>query len=284
MHEIQKERGLTAGFLSSDGKRFSSELATQTQKTDAAQKNFLKVLQGAARINPLFFKETFTPVETKLKELGGIREAVKAFKLTTLQAIATYNSCVNEMLHAVTEMNAYAESTCVSVSFTSIVQLLHGKEIAGQERASLNAAFSAGKFSKQLYRDWLYRVSAQNTYLKSFADLGGDDAKDMLRAKMQNADDEVTRFRNIAYDNLERSTLDAKPEEWFEASTRRIDKLMPQARARKPPLTTTPKTEEHHYGLRIYNASGIRRQRRGPPHCCGPCHPHRRAPALRGEH
>ena len=48
IHELQKERGYTAGFLGSKGKRFSSELAEQTDKSNSAYKNFrlFRVFRG----------------------------------------------------------------------------------------------------------------------------------------------------------------------------------------------------------------------------------------------
>ena len=47
MHEIQKERGYTAGYLGSKGKKFASELPDQIQKSDAAYKQFIATLVDA---------------------------------------------------------------------------------------------------------------------------------------------------------------------------------------------------------------------------------------------
>lgn len=221
IHEIQKERGYTAGYLGSKGKKYTSELSDQIRKTNAAAANFTSVLSKMSEDDGSLLKKLFAPFSSKVLELDNVRNAARENKIDVFQAISTYNSCINTLMASIAELNEQS-----GIFFTSILQLLHGKEIAGQERATLNAAFSSGTFSKQLYRDWLYRVSSQNTYLKSFEELGGKQAKSILQDKMKSADDEVNRFRDTAYANLEKSSLDSDPHEWFAASTRRIDKLM----------------------------------------------------------
>lgn len=221
IHEIQKERGYTAGFLGSKGARYTSELSEQIRKTEAAAHNFNETLLKMSASDGVLLKQLFSPFGSKVSELSNIRNAAKDQKIDVFQAISTYNSCINALMTAIADLNEHA-----GIFFTSILQLLHGKEVAGQERATLNAAFSAGTFSKQLYRDWLYRVSAQNTYLQSFIELGGAQAKNIFQDKMKSADSEVNRFRDAAYENLEKNSLNTDAHEWFAASTKRIDKLM----------------------------------------------------------
>ena len=221
IHEIQKERGYTAGYLGSKGKKFATELPDQIKKSDAAYKLFSATLADANAREANAYAPLFATATSRYANLSDTRSAAKDTRIDALQAIAAYGSCINEFINALSGLNAQSHT-----ALTSILQLLHGKEIAGQERATLNAAFSAGTFSKQLYRDWLYRVSAQNTYLYSFAELGGKKAQDMLQGKIKTADDEVTRYRDTAYANLEKSNLEVEPQEWFAAATRRIDSLM----------------------------------------------------------
>lgn len=221
IHEIQKERGYTAGYLGSKGKKFAVELPEQIKKSDAAYKLFTATLAEANAIERNAFAPLFSTAITKFTDLADIRSAAKDTRIDALQAISFYGNSINELITAVSNLNELSDK-----ALTSFLQLLHGKEIAGQERATLNAAFSAGTFSKQLYRDWLYRVSAQNTYLRSFTELGGKKAQDILQNKLKAADDEVNRYRDTAYANLEKSNLEVDAQEWFAASTKRIDNLM----------------------------------------------------------
>ena len=221
MHEAQKERGYTAGYLGSKGKKFAAELTEQVKKTDSAYKLFTAALAEANRQENNSFGPMFSFALTKFADLTDARAAVKDTRIDALQAIAIYNNSINEFINAIADLNEHSHK-----ALTSMLQLIHGMEIAGQERATLNAAFSAGTFNKQLYRDWLYRVSAQNTYLRSFAELGGKNAQEILQNKLKVSDDDVTRYRDKAYANLEKSNLEVDPHEWFVAATKRIDSLM----------------------------------------------------------
>ena len=193
IHEIQKERGYTAGYLGSKGKKFSVELPDQQKKSDAAYKQFAATLADANSHENNAFSPLFSSASKKFAELADVRAAARDTRIDALQAIAAYGNCINEFITAISGLNEQSHK-----ALTSILQLMHGKEIAGQERATLNAAFSAGTFSKQLYRDWLYRVSAQNTYLRSFEELGGKKAQALLQNKLKTADYDVTLYRDTA--------------------------------------------------------------------------------------
>ncbi|MEA5089709.1 methyl-accepting chemotaxis protein [Solidesulfovibrio sp.] len=226
VHELQKERGLSSGYASSRGARFGQELEQQKKRSDAARERLEPVIQAVARQKDAPFQPIFSPVLSRLQELNAAREAVSGLRFDALEVIASYNACIASMLDAVSQGMALASGTGMSLSCASILQLMRGKEIAGQERASLSGAFAAGTFGKQLYRDWLIRVSAQDTYLRSFADMGGKEARTLLEEKLRNADAEVERFRELAYANSDKPHLDVDPAAWFAAATRRIDLMM----------------------------------------------------------
>lgn len=238
IHEVQKERGYTAGYLGSKGKKFAAELPDQIQKSDAAYKQFIATLADANAHEANAFRPIFASASDKYANLADTRATARDIKIDALQAISTYGSCINQFISALSDLNAHSHK-----ALTSMLQLVHGKEIAGQERATLNAAFSAGTFNKQLYRDWLYRVSAQNTYLHSFTELGGKNAQDLLQNKLKAADSEVIRFRDTAYANLEKSNLEVEPQEWFAASTKRIDSLMEVEKAWGTHLLETARSD-----------------------------------------
>lgn len=65
----------------------------------------------------------------------------------------------------------------------------------------------------------------------------------MLQSKLNAADSEVARYRDTAYANLEKSTLEVDPQEWFAASTRRIDSLMDVEKSWGAHLLETARTD-----------------------------------------
>ncbi|MEL7639961.1 MAG: nitrate- and nitrite sensing domain-containing protein [Solidesulfovibrio sp.] len=226
VHELQKERGLSSGYVSSQGARFRQELEAQKTLGDAARARLEAVMRAVDGQADARFQTLFAPMLARLGELAATRAAVAELRFDALKVIASYNACIASMLDGVSQGMALASGTGMSLPCASILQLMRGKEIAGQERASLNGAFAAGTFSKQLYRDWLVRVSAQDTYLRSFADMGGQQARALLDDKLKHADAEVERFRELAFANSDKPRLDVDPAAWFAAATRRIDLMM----------------------------------------------------------
>ena len=85
VHELQKERGITSGFVGSKGQNFSGEIQTQRAETDkpmAALKTFLQQidtnqLDGQTRAQ-------LTDAIDKLEGLGKHREAVTALSIPPL--------------------------------------------------------------------------------------------------------------------------------------------------------------------------------------------------------
>jgi len=226
IHELQKERGMSSGFVSSKGSRFGPELGRQRTLSDEAQNRFGSILQEIGTSGDTPFQSIFSSIRQQFLGIVETRPAVDNCSLDALKVISSYNTGIASMLDAATTGIAAASGTGMSLPCASMLQLMRGKEIAGQERASLNGAFSAGVFSKQLYRDWLIRVSAQDTYLRSFADLGGKEAQELLDQQLKQANAEVDAYRNLAFTNADKPKLEVDPAAWFAVSTKRIDLMM----------------------------------------------------------
>lgn len=77
IHELQKERGYTAGFLGSKGKRFASELTEQTDKSNSAYKNFTAVLAGADGLENGSLARIFAASTQNFTDLSTTRNAAK---------------------------------------------------------------------------------------------------------------------------------------------------------------------------------------------------------------
>ena len=94
IHEIQKERGYTAGYLGSKGKKFSAELPDQIQKSDTAYKQFVATLADANAHEANAFRPIFAAATVKYAALADTRTAAREIKIDALQAISTYGSCM----------------------------------------------------------------------------------------------------------------------------------------------------------------------------------------------
>ena len=100
IHEVQKERGYTAGYLGSKGKKFAAELPDQIQKSDAAYKQFIATLADANAHEANAFRPIFASASDKYANLADTRATARDIKIDALQAISTYGSCINQFISA----------------------------------------------------------------------------------------------------------------------------------------------------------------------------------------
>ena len=98
-HELQKERGMTGGFLGSKGEKFRSELPGQRKDSDRqihALKDALKGFDAAAYDAAL--GHALDEIGRNLDGLAAKRDAVSALGISGPEAIGYYTGTVGSML------------------------------------------------------------------------------------------------------------------------------------------------------------------------------------------
>ncbi len=143
VHELQKERDATAGFLGSKGKKFGPELARQRVETDAKATELQTFLTGfdAAAYND----KLQNGLGKALQQLGQLREKrglVDQFQLPLKQALRYYTGMNGDFLGLVSEMSKISPDEKLSVMTAAYGDFLQSKERAGIERAVLANTFA----------------------------------------------------------------------------------------------------------------------------------------------
>lgn len=225
VHELQKERGATAGFLGSQGTKFISELSQQRKATDKksqAQKRFLQQVEFTdSKVVALT-----NSVKQELVKLSTIRSQVSSQKISTAQAISFYTT-LNKQLLSVTEIIvSLSQNAEISRELISYYNFIQGKERAGIERAVLSNAFATNHFTPNTFARFISLVSEQNTYINNFVVLGSS----TLTSAFLNLMDspvvrEVNQLRNIAKERSSIGDFDVDSVEWFNSATSRINLL-----------------------------------------------------------
>lgn len=92
VHELQKERGASAGFISSKGKNFSDVITPQRRTSDAKLKDFNlnAAVSEKALVIPQY-KAALDKITTELEKLKKIRIQVDAFNITVPEMAAASN-------------------------------------------------------------------------------------------------------------------------------------------------------------------------------------------------
>jgi len=228
VHELQKERGASAGFIGSKGAKFERKLANQRRQTDAK----LAALDGAFRT---FDANSFdAALNTKivtardaLAALGGKRNGVSALSISVPEMAAYYTPTIGKLLSVIEEMAVLSADVEVARRITAYTAFLQGKERAGIERAMGAAGFSAGAFKPVIYRKFLQLIAMQDSFFGRFLVFASPSQREFFNATLTGeAVDEVARMRKIAIDSpVTGDTGGIEGPYWFDTITKKINLL-----------------------------------------------------------
>lgn len=226
IHELQKERGNSAGFLGSEGALFSTELAQQRAFSKTALEIFSRTLAAFTALYPADkLGHEFSRIHRQLQSIEEFQTRVSAMDVKPAEAIAYYTKLI-ESLQAGLE---YFLENCPNATLyghtVNYIALVKGKEYAGQERATLNAALAAGKFTPTLYKAWLERVVLHNEYMDTFFQHIDRTHKDEILQQTGALQKTTQKFRDDAFASVDAPVLTGNAQQWFTASTAYINEL-----------------------------------------------------------
>ncbi len=219
LHEFQKERGASAGFLSSKGAKFKETLKNQRVLTD--QK--IKVLQNYLATHNDRFAE-LAKKSIDLSKLQLMRKRVDALKVSTKEAVGYYTAINTSLIDTVAKLSTQVSDPKLRNLMNSLVLFISAKERAGIERAVLSGAFSKDNFDRFLYAKFI-SVLAQQKALFHLFEVTADEKLKKFYASVRSdpAFAEVQRMRDIALNRERGFGVDAAY--WFKTITKKINGL-----------------------------------------------------------
>ena len=130
-HELQKERGLSAGFLGSGGdSKFAGLLETQRKATDAAN-----AALRAHLINDAESLDSAVPALKMVDNLDAARLSVSDRDWTVAEMAKTYTDTIVALLDQAAAVASEVSDVRAARAASAYVSILHAKELAGRERA-----------------------------------------------------------------------------------------------------------------------------------------------------
>ncbi|WP_130471261.1 methyl-accepting chemotaxis protein [Candidatus Magnetaquicoccus inordinatus] len=229
VHEVQKERGMSVGFVGSKGSKFRENLLPQRKEGDRRLGHLQEHWQSFDKT--LFDNESRQSMENalqQLKQLGGVRQDVEGLRVEWHVVFQYYTNINQTLLQA---MEGVAKLARGKVRFLAegFVHLVIGKEQAGQERAMLSNTFARNAFAPGVYRQLSVLAARQEESLQRFLILVPEERENLQRRMQEEAFQQVVTMREKALstngqlNSGEKLGVDAA--EWFQTSTRRIDLL-----------------------------------------------------------
>ncbi|MEO5349699.1 MAG: nitrate- and nitrite sensing domain-containing protein [Magnetococcus sp. YQC-3] len=227
VHEGQKERGLTSGYLSSGKKRFLTELETQRTHTDRAQGLWQAWFKKGnwKKFNAVLVKqvERAAAVGEQLKE---IRQEVDEAAATAQEMVSRYTKQLGIMLELVAELPRHAGDVTLVAHTSAYAALVAGKELAGQERALMMAVFTADRFDPERLSRYALLVGGQKTYFQLLFDrVTPEQLSSLKQWQASPVEEEVARIRQLVFARAMTGGFGMDPAVWFQSASKRIDLL-----------------------------------------------------------
>ncbi|CAK7007940.1 MAG: hypothetical protein DESF_00305 [Desulfovibrio sp.] len=226
IHELQKERGLSAGFTAGKGAAFARELREQRGATRSARAELEKKITslGSAEAAAAV-KKSFAPLFSRLDALDAMAARIDSLSVPVGDIIAEYSGTVEQLQTALQVVLQFSENLTIYMQAVQYFDLVAAKEFTGQERATLNAALSSGTFTKPLYKAWLERVALQNEFLKRSLAQASPAVARVYAQQAAPLREKVEKLRQLALDSADAPRLEGDSQTWFATSTAFIDAL-----------------------------------------------------------
>ncbi len=225
LHELQKERGRTAGYLGSGGAKFASEIVAQYTQTDKKRAQFLALYKKLSSTERAQIIRRLVEISHRLKGLRSIRERVRALKISTKDAISYYTALNAYIIDTVAMIAKRAHDAPISRELIAYSDFMLAKERAGIERAVLSNAFAKDAFLDGFYVKFIELLSQQKAFLKAFEVAAPAGVIDYFHRVLKGKDvEEVGRMERMAITH-EGGGFGIDPGYWFATITKKIDKL-----------------------------------------------------------
>jgi len=227
VHELQKERGMSAGYLGSKGKSFADKLPQQRKETDKRLKD-LKAYLAEHSTELQQHSQLWRVVEdanSMIAQIAEMRSGITSLSTPLGKALGYYTTLNGKLLSVPGLAVSISEVAEISRSLAAYYEFLQGKERAGIERAVLSNTFGSGKFGSGMFRKFVQLVSEQNSYFSTYQIYASPRHVESFRQMMSAPSvKQVEAYRSKAFAN----ELNQKAEEWFAQSTARINLLKEQ--------------------------------------------------------
>ena len=227
IHETQKERGASAGFLGSKGKKFVTILPKQrmlTTEKNTELKTYLSSIDFSDYSIEL--QGEISAFQSDMNKIDSIRSRVDTLSISVKDEVTYYTQMNKKILNIVSLSAKLANTPELVKSLDAYTSFLKSKERAGIERAVMSATFAADKFAPGMFAKFITLLAEQKAYLDSFHSMATDEAKTLYKNTMNSPIvSQVDNMRNTAINKVNSGHFEIDSVVWFTTITKKINLL-----------------------------------------------------------
>ncbi len=228
VHEMQKERGMSAGFLSSGGVQFASELQEQRRHTDTKLEDLKRFLNSTLGLDTNYVRAVQKGLDllAKLPQMRTDMQSSKDKKAIVDSTMQYFTHIITIFLDSVLKSIRIVHDSQVSDALISYINFLYGTEKSGLERATATRIFVANDPVDPNYANFISLIAKQEVYQKRFLSFGDAQSVALFhRVSEDSSFKDVERMRHILISKYSVGGFGINPNTWFKTITRKIDLL-----------------------------------------------------------
>ena len=226
VHNTQKERGASAGFIGSKGEKFVTQLPNIRKDTDSTRAEMESFYRGMDfSVYPKEMQDQMNDAMNRISQLKIKRAKVSSLEFDISKAVGYYTPMNSAFLDVIANIAKMSSDKDMGISLNAFANYLYSKERAGIERAVMTGTFARDSFPKGFYAKFVRLMSQQDTYMGRFIFLASsENAAYYKKTLVGNAVDEVDRMRKIGLSNIN-GGFGVEPSYWFKTITAKINLL-----------------------------------------------------------
>jgi len=219
LHELQKERGASAGFIGSKGTKFVKILPSQYKLTDIKVTELMDFInKNPSKLVKLFQKNIH------LEDRFGMRKKVLSLSVPVATPVKFYTALNKNIIDTISNFSKKPNDKDIRTNFNSFVVFISSKERAGIERAVLSSVFAKDSFTPKSAAKFASLVSQQKAFTNLFYQTTSYDMQKAFNIiKKHVSFKEVEEYRELAFSK--NSDFNVDPTVWFKTITKKINKL-----------------------------------------------------------
>jgi methyl-accepting chemotaxis protein len=229
IHELQRERGASVGFVASKGQSFADVMRNQRSASDkaiAAWRQKIDTIERASIGEKL--ARSFDEIKSTLASIANTRSNIDSLALGAPQTAEYFTSTIAKFLSGSEEANNLSSDARIIRSALAFSAILNRKEFAGQERATAMAGFSSGAFTSDIQQRFLRLNTLQEAQTAAFEKSATPAQIAAVNSALKGpVIDELKRLRAIGFAALSEpaAVRTVSGAQWFETATKYIDLL-----------------------------------------------------------
>lgn len=223
VHDMQIERGLSIGHLTSTNNKFKKSLIQQRVSVDGSALIFLSKISAPQIKHISVIQPYIKTFQTDYSTLSRLRDRVDAKEITQEKAIKKYTQIIDNILNITPKIAFLNYDRDISTNITTLSSLQHLKEALGQQRAYATMIIEKHGGSLEDYLIFAKLDGTQRAFFETFTQSASASQRDEYNAIRSS---EIAKMIDKYKQNIYLKEFDSLDTQiWFDSITTLIDEM-----------------------------------------------------------